>query len=80
MKYSPQISPPLSIACSVAAASDRSPDSLHGSTPRRWHVERCRQNDMEVPQNGWFIVENPKKWMMNGVPPFQETPTKWDLN
>ena len=31
---------------------------------------------IEVPQNGWFIMDNPIKMGDLGVPPFKETPIK----
>ena len=29
---------------------------------------------MGDPQNGWFVVENPMKWMMLGYPHFRKPP------
>ena len=34
---------------------------------------------MGVPQNGWFIVENPTKWMIWGYTPFMETSIQPDV-
>ena len=31
-----------------------------------------------VPQNGWFIMENPIKWMILGYPYFWKHPYGWD--
>ena len=32
---------------------------------------------MWVPQNGWFIWENPIKMVDLGLPPFMETPNRF---
>ena len=40
-----------------------------------WVINRWTKNrGILPPQNGWFIMENPIKWMIWGVPLFLETP------
>jgi len=43
--------------------------SLFIKTLHKWGFPK-----IGVPQNGWFIKENPIKMDDLGVPPFQETP------